>query len=95
MMNKVINISKATAVESLQRTIRFRNHYKWGVTIDLIIGMVFLAVVFTSMNQMFMFGGIVGGVIGSLVGIKMYRFYNRTINNLEAALREWNEDSCI
>lgn len=92
---KGINISKATAVESLQRTIRFRNHYKWGVTIDLIIGMVFLAVVFTSMNQMFMFGGIVGGVIGSLVGIKMYRFYNRTINNLESALREWNEENCV
>lgn len=90
---KDINISKATAVESLQQTIRFRKHYKWGVTIDLIIGIVFLAVVFTSMNQMFMFGGIVGGIIGSLVGIKMYRFYNRTINNLESALREWNEEN--
>lgn len=89
---KGINISKATAIESLQRTIKFRKHYKWGVTIDLFIGIAFIATAFASMNEEFMYGGIVGGIIGSVVGAKMYRFYNRTINKLESALSEWNEE---
>ncbi len=89
---KKINMSKASAIESLKRTIKFRQHYKWGVTIDLFIGIAFLIVVFASMNEQFMYGGIIGGVIGGVVGAKMWRFYNRTINNLESALREWNEE---
>lgn len=89
---KKINMSKASAIESLKRTIKFRQHYKWGVTIDLFIGIAFIVVAFASMNEQFMYGGIVGGVIGGIVGAKMWRFYNRTINNLESALREWNEE---
>lgn len=90
---KKINMSKASAIESLKRTIKFRQHYKWGVTIDLFIGIAFIVVAFASMNEQFMYGGIVGGGIGGIVGAKMWRFYNRTINNLESALREWNEES--
>ena len=89
---KKINVSKTSAIESLKRTIRFRQQYKWGVVIGLFLGIAFLMVDFASMNEQFMYGGIVGGVIGGIVGAKMWRFYNRTINNLESALREWNEE---
>ena len=89
---KKINVSKDSAIESLKRTIRFRQQYKWGVTIDLLIGIAFITVAFASLNQEFMMGGIIGGIIGGLVGAKMWRFYNRTINDLESALREWNEE---
>lgn len=89
---KKINVSKTSAIESLKRTIRFRQQYKWGVIIGLFLGIAFLIVDFASMNEQFMYGGIIGGVIGGFVGAKMWRFYNRTINDLESALREWDEE---
>jgi hypothetical protein len=89
---KKINVSKTSAIESLKRTIRFRQQYKWGVVIGLFLGIAFLMVDFASMNQEFMIGGIFGGIIGGFLGAKMWRFYNRTINDLESALREWNEE---
>ena len=88
---KKIDVNKASAIESLKRTLRFRQYYKWGVTIDLFICIAFILVAFASMNEQFMYGGIVGGIIGGIVGAKMWRFYNRTINDLESALRKWNE----
>lgn len=88
---KKINVSKSSAIESLKRTIRFRQQYKWGVIIGIFLGIAFLMVAFASMNQEFIIGGIVGGVIGGGLGAKMWRFYNRTINDLESALREWKE----
>jgi uncharacterized membrane protein len=88
---KKINVSKASAIESLKRIIRFRQQYKWGVIIGVFLGIAFLMVAFASMNQEFMIGGIAGGIIGGALGAKMWRFYNRTINDLESALREWNE----
>ena len=89
---KKIDVNKASAIESLKRTLRFRQYYKWGVIIDLFIGIAFLLVAFASMNEQFMYGGIVGGFIGGIGGAKMWKFYNRTINDLESALHEWNED---
>ena len=89
---KKIDVNKTSAIESLKRTLKFRQYYKWGVIIDIYIGIAFLVVAFASMNQEFMMGGIVGGIIGGLIGIKMWKFYNRTINDLESALREWYED---
>ena len=92
---KKINVSKDSAIEALKRTLKFRQHYKLGVLIDLFIGIAFLLTAFTAMNQQFAIGGIVGGIIGGIVGAKMWRFYNRTINDLESALREWNEENCV
>jgi hypothetical protein len=39
-----------------------------------------------------MYGGFIGGIVGGFIGTKLYRFYNRTINDLESALVEWNSE---
>ena len=87
-----IDICKDSAIESLQRTIKFRRHYKWGVLIDLIIGIAFITVAFSALNKEFMYGVFIGGIVGGFIGTKLYRFYNRTINDLESALVEWNSE---
>ncbi len=87
-----IDICKDTVIESLRHTIKFRRHYKWGVFIDLIIGIAFIIVAFSALNKEFMYGGIVGGIFGGFLGAKLYRFYNRTINALESALLEWDNE---
>lgn len=87
-----IDINRETAPESLHRTIKFRRHYKWGVLIDLIIGIAFITVAFSALNKEFMYGGFIGGIVGGFIGTKLYRFYNRTINTLESALLEWNDE---
>ncbi len=89
---KHINISKKSAVESLKQAIKFRKHYHWGVTIDIIIGLIFIIVIMYSFNNELILGGIIGLIIGSIIGYKMYRYYIHTIDELETALLEWSED---
>lgn len=88
---KRINISRETATSALRNTIRFRKHFYYGLIIDAILGIVFLSVLWCSIDSRFIFSGIVGGIVGGLIGMKMFRYYVRTIDTLETALREWNE----
>lgn len=86
---KKINVGRDSAIESLRQTIRFRKHYHYGVLIDLVIGLVFVMVMCCSFNREFLYGGMVGGAIGAALGYKMFKYYERTIDELESSLREW------
>lgn len=88
---KRINVGRDTAVEALRQTILFRKHYHRGVLIDLILGMILIFVMICSFNKEFIYGGIVGFIIGGCIGYKMYCYYNRAIDELEAAFHEWIE----
>ena len=88
---KQINVARETALESLARTIKFRKHYQWGVLIELFIGMAFVIVMMSAFNREFLYGGILGLVIGAIFGGKLYNYYVKKIKELETALNEWTE----
>lgn len=89
---KQINVARETALESLARTIKFRKHYQWGVLIELFIGMAFVIVMMSAFNREFLYGGILGFVIGVIFGGKLYNYYVNKIKELETALNEWTEE---
>ena len=89
---KQINVARETALESLARTIKFRKHYQWGVLIELFIGMAFVIVMMSAFNREFLYGGILGLVIGAIFGGKLYNYYVNKIKELETALNEWTEE---
>lgn len=89
---KQINVARETALESLARTIKFRKHYQWGVLIELFIGMAFVIVMMSALNREFLYGGILGVVIGAIFGSKQYNYYVNKIKELETALNEWTSD---
>lgn len=85
-----INVSRDSVLTSLRETIRFRKLYHYGVSIDLVLGLITLMLMFYCMNTAFIVGGIVGGIFGGAIGVRMYRYYKRKINELESSLLEWD-----
>ncbi|MBQ7942237.1 MAG: hypothetical protein IJ328_07535 [Muribaculaceae bacterium] len=87
-----INVSRVTVVEALRGTIRFRKHYHYGVLIDLILGMITIVLMLLCFNKNLMIGGMIGGLIGGAIGFKLFRYYERKIDELESSLKEWNSN---
>ena len=86
-----INVSRDSVLTSLRETIRFRKLYHYGVSIDLVLGLITVMLMFYCMNTAFIVGGIMGGVLGGIVGARLYRYYKRKIDELESSLQEWDD----
>lgn len=89
---KRINVGEDTAVEALRRVVQFRKHYHWGVVIDLILGISLYIVMACSFNEALIIPGLIGVLVGGIVGCKIYRYYERIINEMETALHDWIEE---
>lgn len=89
---KDINIGRESAMEALKRIIKFRKHYNNGVLIAAVIGAVFIWVMLCSFDSVFLLGGFVGLIIGSIFANKMYKKYILAINEMEQALQEWIDE---